>query len=128
VIQNMPDKELVHLLSALKKRRSHVQIHEMEVFPAVDRYLGPQAAARLVASHGDVVILCLADVQPAQDRVSVFAALDPPVVTEPKIHPELLCDELRLMVALVRMGMTQHFLQGDHVGVDLAQHIRDALG
>lgn len=65
MIKDVSDEQLVHLFPSLEKRRAHVQIYEMEVLSPVDRDLGPQAAARLIAPHRNVVILRFSNRQPA---------------------------------------------------------------
>lgn len=123
VFENVRVKQLVNLPAALEKRCAEMNVEKLEVFAfAAERDLGQKTAARFAFPDADVEILRMAHGQTAQNRVAVNAALNFAVLAEKEIRAEFFRQKFGLMLAFVRIRMTQNFLQSDHVGVDFPQN------
>jgi hypothetical protein len=128
MFENMRGEQFMNLPAALEKRRAEMNVEKLQGFvTAAERDFGQKTAARLVFVNADVEILRMFDRQSAQNRVAVKPAFDAPVFAEKKVHAQFVGDKFGLMVAFVRIFMTQNFLQSDHVRVDFPQNLGDSF-
>ncbi len=87
-----------------------------------------QTAALFSSGDADVVIARGNHRKPAKHHITVSAAFQLPVFSQPKIQFQFACDEMRLIVLVFLTLHAMNFLQGDDVGVNFAQHFDDAFG
>jgi hypothetical protein len=69
------------------------------------------------------------DHRPArEDRVSVTAAVYPPVLSEGIAKTQLICYETRLIIFSLPCFLAQDFLKSHHVRIEVSKNLHDTPG
>jgi hypothetical protein len=114
-------------MPALDEGRAEMDVEDVEECAAeFDIYA--QAPARLATAPRDVVITGAPDRMAAQHDVAVSAPLMATVLSDVVIEPQIVGDELRLMLFVPPVFDAHDLLKGDNVSVNFAQDRGDAPG
>ena len=126
--ENILGQQLTGLAATLEEGSSKVDIVDVERLPAAQIDIDPQAATLLATCDADIVIAGKSDRVTTDDDIAVGRAAELTVLPQPKVHTELSCDEVGLVVLVLAALNADNLLQCDQIGVELAQDRDDSVG
>jgi len=118
--------QLARLLALFEEPGSKVNIENVEDV-LVEADVSPQAASPLASAGADVVVLMALYGEAGQQDIAVSAALMPAILAKREVKSQFLGDKPRLVLFRRSTLKTYNLLQRNNIGVQLPQHVGDAV-